>query len=336
MTRSVSKSALSLIALGAVLALLQQTPAAAQNVKSYVSTTGSDASNCATPATACRHLSTAFSNTNPGGEISFVNPGDYGEQPVPVTTFQSVHITNDGIGEVSILAGAGVPAIHVNAGAGEVVSLRGLVIDGAGGGTRGIDIGRASAVHIQNCVIRNFQAPGDAFGVVFEPTFNSQLFISDTVIFNNGSTTATAGAYVIPFHNINANVVLARVHLENNVIGLWVDGSGAGQPTSGSAYVIVRDSVVSGNVSHGIEALSVPGQSPAFIVVEHTSVVNNAGIGILANGPRATMLLNDNTITRNGTGISAVNGGQLISYGNNKNNNNIGPEGAPTGLFSQM
>jgi len=26
----------------------------------------------------------------------------------------------------------------------------------------------------------------------------------------------------------------------------------------------------------------------------------------------------------------------LISYGNNKNNNNIGPEGAPTGLYSQM
>ena len=37
-----------------------------------------------------------------------------------------------------------------------------------------------------------------------------------------------------------------------------------------------------------------------------------------------------------GTGISAINGGQLISYGNNKNNNNIGPEGALTGFYSPM
>ena len=37
-----------------------------------------------------------------------------------------------------------------------------------------------------------------------------------------------------------------------------------------------------------------------------------------------------------GTGISAISGGQLISYGNNKNNNNIGPEGAPTSFYSQM
>ena len=41
-------------------------------------------------------------------------------------------------------------------------------------------------------------------------------------------------------------------------------------------------------------------------------------------------------VTRIAIGISAVNGGQLISYGNNKNNNNIGAEGAPTGFYSQM
>jgi len=38
--------------------------------------------------------------------------------------------------------------------------------------------------------------------------------------------------------------------------------------------------------------------------------VNNAGTGILADGPRATMLPSDNTVARNGVGISAVNGGR--------------------------
>ena len=64
--------------------------------------------------------------------------------------------------------------------------------------------------------------------------------------------------------------------------------------------------------------------------------MNNAGNGLVANGGHAIMVLNDDTIWGNGTGMSAINGGQLISFGNNRNFNNIGPEGAPTGFFSRM
>src|SRR5262249_30458322 len=221
--------------------------------------------------------------------------------------------------------------LEVNAGVGDIVSLRGLVIDGQGGGAFGIEINLASAVHVQNCVIRNFL--GNGFGIATFTTGNTQLFVSDTIIFNNGSMATTGGILVQPAGSGSANVVLDRVHLENNVLGLLVDGS---HGTGNGAHVIIRDSVVSGNAGDGIRAVSTPGTAPAFLVVEHSSVVNNVGVGISANGPRATMLLNDNTITRNGTGISAINSGQLISYGNNKNNNNIGAEGAPTGFYSQM
>ena len=65
-------------------------------------------------------------------------------------------------------------------------------------------------------------------------------------------------------------------------------------------------------------------------------MVNNGQSGIRADGPGATVLLNDNTITRNGAGISAINGGQLISFGNHRNASNLGPEGAPTSFFSPM
>ena len=37
-----------------------------------------------------------------------------------------------------------------------------------------------------------------------------------------------------------------------------------------------------------------------------------------------------------GTGISAVNSGQLISYVNNKANNKIGADGAPTGTYNPI
>src|SRR5262249_43554346 len=148
-----------------------------------------------------------------------------------------------------------------------------------------------------------------------------------------GSTASSGGIAIRPLSAGSAKAVLDRVHVENNVIGLLVDGTAA---TGNGAQVLIRESIASGNASDGFRALSVSGQAPAFIFIEHSSAANNGGTGIKAEGPRATILLNDNTITKNGTGIGATGGGQLISYGNNKNNNNLGLEGAPTGLFSPM
>jgi len=317
---------LSAVALASILAA--SAPAQALNTKSYVSNTGNDANNCASVATACASFQHAQNQTTPGGEITVVNTGSYGA----VTFSQSVHITNDGAGEASIIAPASI-GLLISAGVGDVISVRGLVIDGQFNGFAGILISAASAVHIQNCVIRNFQAMG-AFGIELLGTKNAQLFVSDTIIFNNGSNVGSGGLLIEPSGTLNSfNVVLDRINLENNVVGLLVNGS---QSTGNGAHVIIRDSVVSGNASDGIRALSAPGKAPAFVLVEHTTSVNNAGTGILANGPHATMLLDDNTIARNGVGISAVNSGQLISYGNNKVNNNLGPDGVPTGSYSPI
>ena len=194
-------------------------------------------------------------------------------------------------------------------------------------------IDQASAVHIQNCVIRNLESSNSGIGIILDSSGNTQLFVSDTIIFNNGSSAATGGIRIAPQGAGSANVVLNRIYLENNVRGLWVDGTGG---TGNGAHVVIRDSVLSGNAGDGILAISASGKAPAFVVVEHSSMLNNSGTGIRADGPRATILLNDNTITRNAAGISAINSGQIISFGNNKNFNNFGPEGAPTGFFSQM
>src|SRR5262249_4086974 len=158
-----------------------------------------------------------------------------------------------------------------------------------------IHIDQASAVHIQNCVIRNFEDPGSGYGIALQPVGSTQLFVSDTLIYNNGSSAGTGGIYIGPTDTGSANVVLDRVHLENNVVGLLVDGF-HGNPTG--AHVVIRDSVVSGNASHGIQARSAPTGAPAFLVVERTAVVNNAGTGILAGGPHATMLLDGNVVAR--------------------------------------
>ena len=271
-----------------------------------------------------------------------LTPGDYGGTLTPrLTITQSISITNDGTGEASILAPASNRAVVVIPEFGAIVSLRGLVIDGLGAGEVGIDFEGGAALHIQNCVIRNFEADG-ALGVWFDAAADSdavpdggeaQLFISDTIIFNNGKAATTSGGIRLSNQSAGSTkAVLDRVHVENNVQGMMIDASFNAQR---NVRVIVRDSVISGNAANGIHALTQAiRSSSAFAVVEGTTIVNNRQNGILADGPGATLLLSDSTVARNGVGISTVNSGQLISYRNNRINNNIGPDGAPTSLFS--
>jgi len=325
------KAILATIALGALLVpALDAAPALALNNMSFVSHSGSDGNSCADVFNACRTLQGATDKTAAGGEVSIVNAGDYGTW---LFINKSINITNDGAGEATLLATSAPNAgVTINAGAGDVVSLRGLVIDGQGVGTTGIVVMNAfSAVHVQNCVVRNFEAPG-GYGLWFAPNNDSQIFISDSIIYNNGSDQFSGGIFIAVIGSASVNVVLDRVHVENNVRGIFVNYNLV-TPTGNGSHVVLRDSVVSGNAGDGIVAKTIAGRAPAFVVVERTSSVNNAGTGILADGPGATMLLDDDTVVRNAVGISAVNGGQLISYGNNRVNNNLGADGTPTGNY---
>ena len=92
--------------------------------------------------------------------------------------------------------------------------------------------------------------------------------------------------------------------------------------TGNGSHVVVRDSVIAGNAGNGIHTFTMSGMAPAFLLVERSTAVTSGGTDILADGPYATKLLSENTVPRNGVGISAVNGGQLISYGNSRADNN--------------
>ena len=325
--RNTMRSAVALFAW--LVTALPGAPALALNAKSYVSNTGSNANACDTPATACLTFPAAIVKTAAGGEISVVNTGNYGEFFIG----KAINITNDGAGEASILATGAFAVIGIQTGVGEVVSLRGLVIDGQGVGGAGMQITQVSALHVQNCVIRNFESPNST-GINFLPLNSSQLFVSDTIVFNNGASSLSTGIRIVPQSpSGGTSVVLERLHVENNVSGIRVVSS---NNTANGAHVVIRDSVISGNVLDGIHAVTLPGKAAAFIVVERTASVNNGGTGIVADGPGATILLDDNTVARNGVGINVVNGGQLISYGNNKVNNNLGPDGVPTGSYSPI
>src|SRR5262249_28546809 len=237
---------------------------------------------------------------------------------------KSINITNDGVGEAGMASLSNTTMIYIGAGKGDVISLRGLTLDGLDAPVTGIAFQDGLALHVQNCVIKNGNI--GIIYVVGVDNGDSQLFVSDTLIYNNGFSSGTGGILVRSITGNHGGIVLDRVRLENNVDGLFIDGH---NPTGAGSHTVVRDSVISGNAANGIHAFTQAGKSPAFALVERTSIVNNRQNGILADGPGATLLLNDSTVARNAVGITTVNNGQLISYRNNRINNNIGPDGAP-------
>jgi len=329
MTESAIASPPSLVSL-AMLALLNGTPAHAAPTKVWVSNAGSDGNPCALAAP-CKSFEHALGVVAGGGEISVLTPGDYGgTSSLPLTVTKSVTIINDGAGDVGIQGTDPTSAgVLIVAGLGDVVSLRGLIIDGVGSGQIGVLVDQASAVHIQNCVIRNFEGGSNPFGIAMIASNGTQsMFVSDSLIYNNGAGATSGGVLLQAQSSGSIKAVLNRLRLENNVLGLRVQSASA----ANSARVTLRDSTLVGNASDGVLVTVSGGGATAF--VERTASVNNAGIGMHADGSHAVILLSDSSITKNGTGVSATSGGQVISYRNNRNINNIGAEGTATGTLS--
>src|SRR3989442_1762058 len=156
---------------------------------------------CTTP---CRTFATAHANTFSDGEITVLDPGDYGG----FTITKSISIDNDSGGEASITVSGGLTGIIVNAPAGGYVNLRGLTIQGVefGGGT-GLRFNTGFSLTITNCVIRNHTRDG----IQFLPNASSNLSVSNTLVADNGGS----GILVNPFGSGNMLAAFNRVEAFN-------------------------------------------------------------------------------------------------------------------------
>jgi nitrous oxidase accessory protein NosD len=279
------------------------TLAEAQATRTWVSGVGDDANPCSRTAP-CKTWSGAISKTAAGGEINALDPGGFGT----LTITKSITIVGDGT-MASTLA-ALTNGFRIAAATTDVVTLRGLDINGAGNGLQGIIVTSAAAVHIENCLIYGFtQNAIDASAT----NAGLQLFVKDTIVRNN-----TRGIFV----GGTVNATLDNVRVQQ---------SGFGVRAVNNADVIVRNSVIAGN-NTGLAAVATAGL--VTLMSENTATVNN-GTGILSQGADARVRLSNTTIVGNQTGISSVTGGAVISFGNNRiTGNNI--DGAPNSSVLQQ
>ncbi|GAB3389011.1 right-handed parallel beta-helix repeat-containing protein [Lysobacter fragariae] len=271
----------------------------AQASRTWVSGVGDDANPCSRTAP-CKTFAGAISKTAANGEIDVLDPGGFGT----VTITKSITIDGSNMG--GILASL-VNGVVVNAGAGDVVRLRNLSINGFGNGLAGVRFLAGKALHVENSQIYGFTG----FGIDFQPAAGSQLFLSDVKISGNNGASG-GGVQVAPGASGAAVVSIDNTRLENNTVGLQVKNRGIAS---------IRHSVVSGNSGMGVYALSTT--DLAEITVQECLIANNAAGagaagGLWASGPMAIVRISDNVVTNNEYGMHAGSGGQLISFGDNK------------------
>ena len=316
--------ALGLLALGLTVGVAVPMTANAQATRTWVSGVGDDVNPCSRTAP-CKTFAGAISKTAAGGEINVLDPGGFGG----VTITKSITILADG--DVAGVLVSGTNGILINAAATDVVVLKGLDFEGVGTGLAGVKFLNGGALHIYNCIIRDFRGGSpNGWGVLFTPATAGELYISDTIISNNGSGGNGGGVRIAPTGTGNANVTINNSNIDNNDKGIVADGS-----TSTTAMnITIQDSVVHGNGGHGILAITPGGGSRIQVNLDRTSVTGNLGSGARADGAAAsgagsaTIRIGSSVISSNVQGVSAANAGVLQSYKNNSIAGNV-TDGTP-------
>jgi hypothetical protein len=267
----------------------------ARQFRTYVSGMGSDSNSCVA-SSPCQTFQGALAKTMPGGEIYVLDSANYG----PVTITQAVTITSEGAtGGVLATGSAG---ITISAGAQDVVTLRGLEIDGGNSGGTGILFTSGKSLNVQQSTVRNFVNSG----ISFASTASSWLVVSDSTLINNTNNGILASSGSGP-----VTVTLSRVTATGNGVGMLAHGV--------NTSMAITDATVTGN-TYGIGATS------AAVMVRNSTISDNS-VGISAQ-ESSIIRVGQSSVTANATGWQA-SGGQVLSYGNNNVNGNTS-DGTPT------
>ena len=287
----------SIMAVAAFL-LAVSSSANAQASRTWVSGVGDDANPCSRTAP-CKTFAGAISKTAACGEIDALDPGGYGA----VTITKA--ITIDGSGTFASILASLVNGIVINApGANDVVTIRGISINGFCNGINGINILQAKTVNVEDCVIFRFNTGN---GITAADTNGVNLNVRNSVIRDNtldGINTRSTGG--------NTNVTLDRVSLTGNANGLHA--------RSGSR-VTARNCVFSSNSANGVFSDAADASlSNAFIWDSQISFNGQNGVraGNAGNAGVSGATINGNMIDRNvGSGVLVSTGGAVNTFVNN-------------------
>jgi parallel beta helix pectate lyase-like protein len=307
MNRSDGRSVAVLLVVSLAIVVVGPRPAFAQATRTWVSGVGDDANPCSRTAP-CKTFAGAISKTAAGGEIDALDPGGFGA----VTITKSMTI--DGGGEMASILASGQNGITVN-GAGIVVTIRNLSINGAGTGLEGIKLLQGASLNVERSTIFGFTQNGIRVGGAGSAAIG-RVFVHDVVVRNNGGGVTGGILFQAPGTGSPYTAVVDDTFITRSNFGLRAEAN---------TNVSMRNSSTSGNAASGVVVISSAGA--AVVSIENSLSANNAA-GVLSVGAAATARLSNTTVVNNTNGLSAA-GGAIQSFGNNMVKGN-GTDGAPT------
>ncbi|HEX8241134.1 MAG TPA: hypothetical protein VF574_15475 [Allosphingosinicella sp.] len=285
------------------------TPAAAQATRTWVSGVGDDVNPCSRTAP-CKTFAGAISKTAAGGEINCLDPGGFGAVSINKSLVIDCHYTEGGAlaGGNGITVNDSLSATPNTA----VVVIRGLDIFGVNPPSNGVRFVAGLSLHIEDCVIRRFNAANSA-GVSFAPGTAANLFISDSRITQNGNGATGGGIVIAPTAGGSVRVVMTRVQVQDNAnVGIKIDSTATA--SANGMLTTIADSEISGNPT-GLNATG-GGTGNNVMVTRSTIAIN--GTGVNTNGATAVVRIGTTNISSNQTGITASGGGTNRSFGDNQ------------------
>jgi hypothetical protein len=291
-----------LFAAVALIAFFQVAPLSAAPV-AYVSSTGSDANSC-TAAQPCATISAALNQVDSGGQITCLDPAGVTEGLITV----NVSVTIDCSG--ALLQSGGFNGF-IFQGTNQVLKIRNLTFNGnAASANPAIRWTGSGSLILENCVFENF-AGSSALDI--EPTGAFNLVVTNGRISNSG-----AGVLLRP----------AGTGITATFDGVTIaDNLGGGiktDTTNGPINLVISNSTISHNAGNGLNAVA-NGQQNVLELI-HDVIASNGTAGIQANGSGAAVLVNNTLLDVNTNGAtSVINGGRVLTYGNNSI---VGPAGS--------
>jgi hypothetical protein len=275
--------------------------AQAQASRTWVSGVGDDANPCSRTAP-CKTWAGAISKTAACGEIDALDPGGFGA----VTITKSV--TLDGTGTFASILASLTTGITVNAASTDVITIRGISINGFCNGLRAMNILQAKTVNIEDCVMFRFAGPG----ILVNESNDLQLNIRNTVVRDNTGAVldlnTTSGLVMASLSNVsllgnnhglqaknNTRVIANNCVFSNNTTnGVFADA------TSGVATIRVWNSLISTNGGNGVRAGNAGGGGSG-VEIGQNQIDNNTSNGVLIGTGGVVETFGNNSIRGNGT-----------------------------------
>ena len=269
--------------------------AQAQATRTWVSGVGDDANPCSRTAP-CKTFAGAISKTANCGEIDALDPGGFGA----VTITKS--ITIDGTGTLAGILASLTTGIIVNATNTDVITIRGLSINGACNGIRGMNILQAKEVNVEDCVIIRFANEG----ILVNESNDMQINIRNSVIRDNvgdgvgvsSSGGIVKGSFVNSSFNGNGNGLHAKINSRIAADRCTFAGSSSNGVLAdgGTGVADITNSGIFNNGTNGVN-----GGSGGIVRINNCDIYTNAGTGALVSGGGEVDTWGNNRIFSNGT-----------------------------------